>query len=46
MHYHTPYLLEILPTIPVWIAENARTLRRYLSSLKLGINIESLEIFE
>ena len=45
-HYHTPYLLEILPTIPVWIAENARTLRRYLSSLKLGINIESLEIFE
>lgn len=46
MHYHTPYLLELLPTIQVWIAENARTLRRYLSSLKLGIAIDNLNIFE
>jgi 16S rRNA (cytidine1402-2'-O)-methyltransferase len=46
MHYHTPYLLELVPTIQVWIAENARTLRRYLSSLKLGIAIDSLNIFE
>jgi len=45
-HYHTPYLLELIPQIKYWVAENTRTLRRYISSLKLGIQIDSLEIFE
>ncbi len=45
-HFHTPYLLETLPQIKFWVAENARTLRRYLSSLKLQIPIDELEIFE
>ncbi len=45
-HFHTPYLLETLPEIKFWVAENARTLRRYLSSLKLDIIIDQLEIFE
>lgn len=30
----------------IWVAENARTLRRFLSSLKLGIKIDELSIFE
>ena len=46
LHYHTPYLLNTLPQIKFWVAESARTLRRYLSSLKLGIEIDSLQIFE
>lgn len=46
IHYYTPYLLELIPQIKYWVAENARTLRRYISSLKLGIDIDSLEIFE
>ncbi|MBS3915273.1 MAG: SAM-dependent methyltransferase [Bacteroidetes bacterium] len=29
-----------------WVAENARTTRRFLSSLQLGIPIQELEIFE
>lgn len=37
---------EILTQKKVWVAENARTLRRFISSLKLGIVIDSLEIFE
>ena len=46
IHYHTPYLLDLIPKIKYWVAENARTLRRYISSLKLGIDIDTLEIFE
>lgn len=37
---------EILTQNKTWVAENARTLRRFISSLKLGIVIDSLEIFE
>jgi 16S rRNA (cytidine1402-2'-O)-methyltransferase len=29
-----------------WVAENARTTRRFISSLKLGIDIPTLDIFE
>lgn len=36
----------LIKNIRIWVAENARTLRRYISSLKLNINIEDLEIFE
>ena len=39
------YLKEI-QTITTWVAEEARTLRRFLSSLKLGINIPELTIIE
>lgn len=45
-HFHTVYLTETIVNIPVWISENARTLRRFLSSLKLGIVIDDLTIFE
>jgi len=45
-HYHTSHFLNIIPHINVWVAESARTLRRYLSSLKLGIQIDTLQIFE
>jgi 16S rRNA (cytidine1402-2'-O)-methyltransferase len=37
---------EILTQNKVWVAENARTLRRFISSLKLGVVIDTLEIFE
>ena len=37
---------EILTNNKIWVAENARTLRRFIASLKLGIAIDSLEIFE
>ncbi len=39
------YLKEI-QSISTWVAEEARTLRRFLSSLKLGINIPELTIIE
>lgn len=29
-----------------WVAEDARTLRRFLSSLKVGIPLNDLDIFE
>ncbi|MFN5889161.1 MAG: SAM-dependent methyltransferase [Bacteroidota bacterium] len=41
----TEYLKEI-QSITTWVAEEARTLRRFLSSLKLGINIPELTIIE
>jgi len=44
--YITDYHLEKLKSIKFWVAENARTLRRFISSLKLGINIDELDIFE
>lgn len=37
---------NIVKNIKHFVTENARTLRRYLSSLKLGIDIASLEIVE
>ena len=42
----SPYYQEEIKKIKVWIAEEARTLRRFISSLKLGIDIPNLEIFE
>jgi 16S rRNA (cytidine1402-2'-O)-methyltransferase len=45
-HFHTPYYLELMPQIRFWISENARTLRRYLASLGLDIDINELHIFE
>lgn len=44
--YITEYHLEKLKSIKFWVAENARTLRRFISGLKLGINIDELDIFE
>lgn len=38
--------LYLIKNIRIWVAENARTLRRFLSSLKLGIKIDELEIYE
>lgn len=45
-YFESPYHLEILKTTSFWIAESARSLRRFLSSCKLGIEIEQLEIIE
>ncbi len=39
------YLSEIAK-ISTWVAEEARTLRRFLSSLKLGIELNELQIIE
>jgi 16S rRNA (cytidine1402-2'-O)-methyltransferase len=43
---NTPNYLEVLKPIKHWVAEDARTLRRFLSSLKAGIVINELDIFE
>ncbi|MFZ9971349.1 MAG: SAM-dependent methyltransferase, partial [Bacteroidia bacterium] len=42
----TAYLKSTLSELRFWVAENARTLRRFLSSLKLGIDLDALEILE
>lgn len=42
----TAHYLEIVKNTKYWVAENARTTRRFLSSLHTGINISELEIFE
>jgi 16S rRNA (cytidine1402-2'-O)-methyltransferase len=41
-----PVFNHAASTIQIWVAENARTLRRFLSSLQLGIKIDELIIFE
>ena len=46
IQYRTEFADQEIKKIKYWIAENARTLRRYISSLKLGIVIDELEIFE
>jgi 16S rRNA (cytidine1402-2'-O)-methyltransferase len=38
--------LDHLNTVKHWVAENARTFRRFVASLNLGINIDELQIFE
>lgn len=43
---NTPNYLEVVSPIRTWIAEDARTLRRFLSSLKAGIPLNDLDIFE
>ena len=42
----TSYFRHELTTIKCWVAENARTLRRFLSALKLDIQIAELDILE
>lgn len=42
----TEEYLSAITSISVWIAEEARTLRRFLSSLKQGIPLNDLEIIE
>ena len=43
---NTPNYIETLKPIKHWVAEDARTLRRFLSALKVGIVINELDIFE
>ncbi|MCC7298815.1 MAG: SAM-dependent methyltransferase [Bacteroidia bacterium] len=42
----TPYLINTLKNTKYWVAENARTTRRFLSSLHMEIDIQNLVIFE
>ena len=43
---NTPQYIDAITPIRHWIAEDARTLRRFLSSLKVGIPLNDLDIFE
>lgn len=43
---NTEKYIEILQSTQCWVTENARTFRRFISSLKMGINIPELQIFE
>jgi 16S rRNA (cytidine1402-2'-O)-methyltransferase len=43
---NTPNYIEAIKPIMHWVAEDARTLRRFLSSLKVGIPLNDLDIFE
>ncbi|MEN9313178.1 MAG: hypothetical protein RIT42_1284 [Bacteroidota bacterium] len=43
---NTPNYTEAILPIKHWVAEDSRTLRRFISSLKLGIVINELDIFE
>ena len=40
------FYLEALKQTKYWVVENARTTRRFLSSLKLGIDLNGLEMIE
>lgn len=42
----TPYSIEVIKNIKVFFAENIKTTRRFISSLRLGIVIDELEIIE
>jgi 16S rRNA (cytidine1402-2'-O)-methyltransferase len=43
---NTPQYIDSITPIRYWVAEDARTLRRFLSSLKVGIPLNDLDIFE
>ena len=43
---NTPQYIDSIKPIMHWVAEDARTLRRFLSSLKVGIPLNDLDIFE
>lgn len=43
---NTPQYINAITPIRHWVAEDARTLRRFLSSLKVGIPLNDLDIFE
>lgn len=40
----TPQVREVISKTKVYLVENLRTTRRYISSLKLGVNIEELHM--
>jgi 16S rRNA (cytidine1402-2'-O)-methyltransferase len=42
----TPQIIEVLKSCPLFFCENLRTSRRLISSLKLGIVIDTLEMHE
>ena len=42
----TPYSIEVIKGLKVFFAENIKTTRRFISSLKSGIVIDNLEIIE
>jgi 16S rRNA (cytidine1402-2'-O)-methyltransferase len=42
----TPYYCELVKNTTAWVAENARTTRRFIASLQLGVEINDLKIFE
>lgn len=44
--FHTEKYVEMIHSTKYWVAENARTFRRFISSLNQGINIQSKIIFE
>lgn len=41
-----PFYLDKLMNTRIWVVENVRTMRRYIASLKAGIDIENLVFFE
>jgi 16S rRNA (cytidine1402-2'-O)-methyltransferase len=44
--FETDYFKNELKSTKIWVAENARTLRRYISALQLGVVIDELNILE
>ncbi|MBV6643860.1 MAG: SAM-dependent methyltransferase [Cyclobacteriaceae bacterium] len=45
-NFLAPMILDILTHCKHFIVENVRTARRYISSLELGVDIESLKFYE
>lgn len=43
---NSPYYHQHIRETRCWVVENVRTMRRFLASLKLGIDIDSLVFFE
>lgn len=46
LHFQSPYFQQILKETKCWIAESARSLRRFLSACKLNIDLDILVIEE
>jgi 16S rRNA (cytidine1402-2'-O)-methyltransferase len=44
--YITDYYLNLVKSTKFWVAENIRTTRRFISALKIGVEIDSLTFFE
>ncbi len=42
----SPVFTELIGNIKFWVVENVRTQRRFISSLRMGIDIDFLEFFE
>ncbi|HAZ25586.1 MAG TPA: SAM-dependent methyltransferase, partial [Algoriphagus sp.] len=40
----TPQVKEVIAHTKVFLVENLRTARRYISSLKLGVNLEEVHM--